>query len=324
MEKKYGLPFVMFTLLVLSSAFKFSEPGLSNAKINLNALMTDFKDTIKDKEEEVVAEGAVLELISDQFKFTEGPAADKKGNVFFTDQPNNTIWKYSIDGKLTLFMENAGRSNGLYFDKSGNLIACADEKNELWSISPDKTVKVLLNDYEGKKLNGPNDIWIDDKGGIYFTDPYYQRDYWERKTPELDGEKLYYLPKGKTNPVILDDEFAQPNGIIGSPDFKYLFVADIGANKTYRYLIKGEGVLGEKTLFANQGSDGMTIDNKGNIYLTGNGVSVYNKEGKKIKQIDVPENWTGNVTFFGKNRDRLFITASKSVYLLKMNVRGVK
>ena len=119
-------------------------------------------------------------------------------------------------------------------------------------------------------------------------------------------------------------EFTRPNGIIGTPDGRLLFVADIGANKTYRYHIDKDGTLSARELFANQGSDGMTIDNEGNIYLTGKGVTVYNKEGKIIQRISVPEDWTANVCFGGKNRDELFITASKSIYTLHTKVKGVQ
>src|ERR1700709_2644348 len=116
-------------------------------------------------------------LISKQFSFTEGASVDKKGNVFFTDQPNNKIWEYSTDGKLSVFLDSAGRSNGMYFDKKGNLVTCADEEDQLWAIGPDKKITVLMRDFGGRRLNGPNDLWIDARGGIYFTDPYYQRSY---------------------------------------------------------------------------------------------------------------------------------------------------
>lgn len=277
----------------------------------------------ENKNSAIIADGVVLQLVSDQFSFTEGPAVDKDGNVYFTDQPNNRIWEYSADGKLSIFLENAGRSNGTYFDKNGNLITCADEHNQMWSISPDKKITVLLKDFKGLHFNGPNDLWIDNKGGIYFTDPYYQRDYWTRTSPEIKGEKVYYLPNnGK--PFVVSDSLVQPNGIIGTPDNKYLYVADIKDNKTYRFVIKPDSKLTDQTLFAPMGSDGMTIDSLGNIYLTGDGVTVFNSEGQKIEHIDVPEKWTANVTFGGKDRDILFITASKSVYTLKMKVAGIK
>ena len=270
----------------------------------------------------IIADNAALQLISNQFSFTEGPATDEKGNVYFTDQPNNKIWKYSTDGKLSVFLENAGRSNGMYFDRKGNLVTCADEHNQLWSIKKNGKVKVLLKDINGAHLNGPNDLWIHPGGGIYFTDPYYQRSYWTRKSPEIEGEKVYYLQKNKA-PVVVADNLIKPNGIIGTADGKYLYVADIKGNKTYKYMIADDGTLKDQTLFVNQGSDGMTIDESGNIYLTGKGVTVYNKEGKQIEHIDVPEPWTANVTFAGKEKNILFITASKAVYILKMKVRGV-
>jgi len=264
-------------------------------------------------------------LVSNQFSFTEGPSTDKAGNIFFTDQPNNHIWKYDTDGKLSLFMDHAGRSNGMYFDKAGNLVSCADEHNQLWSIAPDKTVKVLVKDFEGKLLNGPNDVWVDRKtGGIYFTDPYYQRDYWTRKAPDLSGQHVYYLAPGSDKPIVVCNWLKKPNGITGSPDGKYLYVADIGDNETYRFEWGANGQLTNPQAFIPQGSDGMTVDREGNIYLCGRGVTIYNSSGNKIGHIDIPEPWTANLCFGGKNRDLLFITASKGVYTLPMKVKGVE
>ncbi|MEA5428841.1 SMP-30/gluconolactonase/LRE family protein [Arcicella lustrica] len=271
----------------------------------------------------LVQKGASLVQVSKQFTFTEGPAVDKKGNIFFTDQPNDKIWKYSADGKLSLFMDKTGRSNGLYFDKKGRLIACADEKNELWAIDKGK-VSVLLDNIKGLKANGPNDLWIDPKGGIYFTDPYYQRDYWTRKKPEIDKQNVYYLAKGSKEVMLVDGDLKQPNGIVGTSDGKYLFVADIRDSKTYRYEIQADGTLANRQLFAPMGSDGMTLDNQGNLYLTGRGVTIYNKEGVKLGNIPVPSNWVGNICFGGKDRKTLFITASESIYTLQMQVKGVE
>ncbi|RYY24540.1 MAG: SMP-30/gluconolactonase/LRE family protein [Sphingobacteriaceae bacterium] len=272
----------------------------------------------------MIADGAKPQLISKQFSFTEGPAVDKAGNIFFTDQPNNQIWKYDLNGKFSLFMDKAGRSNGLYFDRNGNLLACADEHNQLWQISPDGKIKVLIKNLDGKLLNGPNDLWVDAKGGIYITDPYYQRDYWTRKTTELDGQKVYYLPKGKTEPVMVADHFVRPNGIVGTPDGKSMFVADIGDNKIYKYEVAADGKLMNRQLFTDKGADGITLDKQGNLYLAGNGVTVFNAEGKQLTHIDIPEKWTANLCFGGKNRDLLFITASQTVYTLQMKVKGVE
>ena len=294
---------------------------VSHPKIN-GTEMQDYNNL--NQESGLFAAGSEPTLLSKQFKFTEGPTANKNGDVYFSDQPNDKIWKYSTDGKLSVFMEKSGRANGMFFDKKGNLLVCADENNELWSISPEGKVTVLLKDYQGKKLNGPNDLWINPKTGIiYFTDPYYQRNYWERKGPEINGEKVYSLVPGKTEVQVQDDNLQQPNGIIGTPDGKTLYVADIKDNKTYKYNMEANGKLSNRQLFVNQGSDGMAIDNKGNIYLTGKGVTVYNPAGEKIAHIPVPSGWTGNVAFGGKDRNILFITASESVYTLPMLVKGV-
>ncbi|MVM39271.1 SMP-30/gluconolactonase/LRE family protein [Spirosoma sp. HMF3257] len=272
----------------------------------------------------VVAPGATLRQVSSQFTFTEGPAVNKKGDIYFTDQPNDKIWRYDTDGKLSLYMDKTGRSNGLYFDKKGNLISCADEKDELWSISPDKKITVLLANFQGQRMNGPNDLWIDPKGGIYFTDPYYQRDYWERKKPDIDGQKVYYLPKGKQEAVLVDGDLKQPNGIVGTPDGKFLYVADIRDSKTYKYQINADGTLSNRQLFIPQGSDGMTLDSQGNLYISGRGVTIYSPAGVKLGNIPIPSRWVGNVCFGGKDRKLLFITASESVYTLPMQVKGVE
>lgn len=267
----------------------------------------------------LLAPDAKLERISDQFIFTEGPAVDKNGDVYFTDQPNDKIWKYEVkSGKLSLFMDGCGRSNGLYFDDKGNLLACADEKNELWSIDMKGNKTILLDGAEGRKFNGPNDVWFAPNGDIYFTDPYYHRPYWNRPDIQPAKEYVYLLKKGSENAVSVDDTLLQPNGIIGSNDGKWLFVADIDGDKTYRYKIAKNGTLKDKIEFAPMGSDGMILDKKGNLYLTGKGVTIFDKNGQLVGDIPVPSEWVGNVTLAGKKRDILFITASESVYVVKI------
>ena len=264
-------------------------------------------------------------LVSDQFSFTEGPAADKQGNIYFTDQPNNKIWKYDIDGKLSLFMDGTGRSNGMFFDSNGNLISCADEHNQLWSISPDKKVSVVVKDFKGKTFNGPNDVWVNHKtGDIYFTDPYYKRDYWKEGHTHMDDQRVYYLAKDAKEPVIVEHQIIKPNGMICTPDGKTLYITDIDDSKIYRYDVNEDGSLANKKLFAEHTSDGMTIDEKGNVYLTGKGVTVYSPDGKKIQHFEIPESWTGNICFGGRDGNILFITASKSVYIVHMKVKGIQ
>jgi gluconolactonase len=276
----------------------------------------------------VMGQGVVADtgvhLVSRQFSFTEGASVDKQGNVFFTDQPNNRIWEYDLHGRLSIFMDSAGRSNGMYFDHAGRLVTCADENEQLWAISPDKKVQVLLRGVGGRRLNGPNDLWIDGRGGIYFTDPYYQRSYWTRTKPEMDGEWVYYLPAGASEARVVASDVVKPNGIVGTPDGRYLYVADIGAGKTYKYSIGADGSLPDRRLFVVQGSDGMTLDEKGNVYLTGDGVTVYDTAGRKIAHIAVPESWTANLCFGGRDKKTLFITASEGLYFIRMGVRGVE
>jgi gluconolactonase len=272
----------------------------------------------------IIAPGAKLEKLGEGYSFTEGPAVDRDGNVFFTDQPNDRIVKWSaVDGKFSDWLKPAGRANGTYFDKAGNLLAAADEKNELWSIAPDKKVTLLVTNFGGKLLNGPNDLWIHPDGGIYFTDPLYYRLYWKRDPHmQQDGQHVYFITPDRKTVTRVATDMTKPNGIIGTPDGKVLYVADIGASKTYAYDIRPDGELTNKRLFCYLGSDGMTIDAEGNVYLTWSGVTVFDKTGKQIERIVVPK--PANVTFGGKDRDLLFITAGESVYGLKMRVKGAR
>jgi len=274
----------------------------------------------------ILAPDAKLQLISDQFAFTEGAAVDKEGNVFFTDQPNNKIWQYSTAGKLSVFMDKSGRSNGMYFDNRDNLVTCADEHDQVWSITKNGKVSVLVTDFKGHRLNGPNDLWVDAKGGMYLTDPYYQRDYWDRTQPDaaLAGEHLYYLHPDKLTLTIVDDNIVKPNGVVGTPDGKQLYAVDIGASLIYKYNINEDGSLSNRQLFVKQLADGITLDDRGNLYCAGNGVTVYNKVGKQIAHIDVPEKWTANLCFGGKDKNTLYITASKSFYAIPTLVKGVE
>lgn len=276
----------------------------------------------KDNLSAILKPGAELEKLARDFSFTEGPAPDKAGNVYFTDQPNDRIMIWSTEGKLSTFMQPSGRSNGLFFDNKGNLWSCADEKNELWCIRPDKKIEPILNTFEGKLLNGPNDLWVAPDGSIFLTDPFYKRGWWNHSEMPQEKQCVYYLSPGHNTLKRIEEELLQPNGIIGTPDGKTLYVADIKGNKTWSYTINSDGSLSGKKLFCEMGSDGMTIDTNGNIYLTGKGVTVFDKEGKKLGNISVPENWTANVCFGGKNRKSLFITASKGLYMIETRIKG--
>ena len=271
----------------------------------------------------IVAPGAQLTRLAGGFSFTEGPATDAKGNIYFTDQPNNRILKWSVDNKLSTFLEPSGRSNGLCFDPHGDLWACADAENQLWRISPAGKVAVVVKSYRGKLLNGPNDVWVRPDGGLYITDPYYPRSYWKRGPMEQDTQGVYFLAPGHTELTRVVSDMQTPNGIIGTPDGKTLYISDLGAGKTYAYQVARDGSLSGKRLFCSLGSDGMTIDSAGDVYLTGHGVTVFDRAGTQILHVPVAEGWTGNICFGGKDRRTLFITASTSIYGLRMRVHGV-
>jgi gluconolactonase len=282
--------------------------------------------TLPETGGKVTAPGAKLAKVAGGYEFTEGPASDAAGNVFFTDQPNDRILKWNTAGKVSTFLAKSGRANGLCFDAVGNLWACADEKNELWRISPDGTHEVVAKNFAGKALNGPNDVWLSPRGGLYLSDPFYKRPYWNRPTdqgPPQESQGVLYLAPGARELRRVDADLKQANGIIGTADGKTLYVADIGASKTYAYDIAADGSLTNKRLFCNMGSDGMTIDDAGNVYLTGQGVTVFDKSGQQIEKIPVAEGWTSNVCFGTASKKSLFITAGKSLYRIDMQVRGI-
>ena len=266
---------------------------------------------------ELIAPGAKVEELAGGFKFTEGPACDANGNIFFTDIPNSRIHRWSLDGELTTFRENSGRANGLMFDSSGKLLACEGGNRRLTSIAADGTLRVLADQFNGKKLNSPNDLWIDPSGGVFFTDPRYG----SQDGLEQDGFHVYYLAAGSKKLVRVIDDFVKPNGIIGTRDGKLLYITDAGDNKTYRFRIEADGQLSGRRLFAPERSDGMTLDRKGNLYLTHEGVQVYAPSGQKLGTIETPQG-PANVCFGGTDRKTLFITARTGFYSLRMNVRG--
>ena len=168
-------------------------------------------------------------------------------------------------------------------------------------------------------------MWVHPKGGIYFSDPYYQRPYWDHQSPTQDGKHVYYLSADYKKLLRVTTDLIQPNGVIGTPDGKVLYVSDFSAKKVYKYKINKDGTLSDKTLFCDYKSDGMTIDCCGNVYLTsGPKVLVVNKAGELIKEIPVPQKTVANITFSGVKNNRLFITAGKGVYTLQMNVCGVR
>ena len=276
-----------------------------------------------EKHVSVFAPGAKVEKLAGGFAFTEGPVADSDGNVFFTDIRNNRIHKWSLDEKLTTFRENSGGANGLAFDREGNLVVCEGVNRKVVSIKMNGEATVLADEYDHKKLNSPNDLWVDSKGGIYFSDPRYGN----RDNVEQDGEHIYYITPDRKGLIRVVDDFIRPNGVLGSPDGKVLFLADRAGNKNYVYDINEDGTLSNKRFFSEEGSDGMTMDSEGNVYITSPRreppfiVSVYDLEGNRIEELEMPEK-PSNVCFAGKDRKTLFITARTSLYSIRMRVHG--
>ena len=285
-------------------------------------------------------------IIKTGFDFTEGPAADSEGNVYFSDQPNDVIYKWdAVSNEITTFLSKTGRTNGMAFDKSGHIIACADMYGELWKIAPDGSHEVLVDNFEGRRLNGPNDVWINpNDGGIYITDPIFPRNYWSKDDPRRQdwppthseqsekgkGGHVYYLAPGSKKLIRVSnmaewDADCWPNGVVGTSDGKKLYVnkwQNDNLGGTYAFDINTDGTLSNMKKFVDMGGDGMSMDEHGNIYISnGLGVTVFNPKGEKILTIDSGHKTTNN-TFAGSDGKTLFITTQNEVKILKMTVKG--
>ncbi|MCP4688604.1 MAG: SMP-30/gluconolactonase/LRE family protein, partial [Desulfobacterales bacterium] len=265
--------------------------------------------------ESVSADGAESTLIADGFSFAEGPAVNAKGDLYFSDISANRIYKWSAGGPPSVFRENSGGANGLFFDHNDDLLACEGSNGRVVSIDSSGDATLLAIAYDGKAFNEPNDLWVAPDGGVYFTDPVYNASLVQ------DGEHVYYLSPDRTSVTRVIDDMVRPNGVIGSGDGATLYVADHGDGKTYRYTIAADGSLTNKTLFASVGADGMTIDNEGNVYLCENNLLVYNSAGTLVETISLPEQPT-NACFGGDDGRVLFITTRDAVYSLAMRVNG--
>ncbi len=266
----------------------------------------------------ILAEGAAARKMADGFKFTEGPAWDSRNGVlYFSDIPANQIIRW--DGRqASVARENTGGSNGLMFDRQGRLLACCGTARRLVRDILGNEPEVLAEKYKDARLNAPNDLWLDAEEGIYFTDPRYRKG----EASDMKEEAVYYRDTaGKVHQVIAD--LVKPNGIALSPDGKWLYVLDNGADKLYRYPIEASGKLGKGTLIARvEFPDGMTVDQQGRLYVTcRGGVWVLTGEGKWIGRIDMPEH-PSNCTFGGAKGNILFVTARGTLYAVDTQTRG--
>lgn len=266
----------------------------------------------------LIAPGAVVEEAADGFTFTEGPASDAEGNLYFTDVFAQKIYKYTTDGVLSVFMENSFAANGLYFDGDGKLIGCVGNLGKIAVINMDATMTDIVTEYDNIPFNSPNDLWIAPNGGIYFTDPRYG----DRSNLPQGGEHVYYIGPDRKTVVRVIDNMVRPNGLIGTPDGKTLYVADHGAQMTYKYTVSDDGALSDEQLFIQEGSDGVTMDEYGNLYIMTDAVKIYNPKGKLIETIKTPQQ-PSNATFAGPDKDILYITARTGLYKIKMNVEGI-
>lgn len=301
--------------------------------------------------EDIVPASARLAPLN-QVAFTEGPVWHPDGSVYFSDIENNRIMRRDASGGLSVFRTPSGKANGLVFDLQGRLIACEGGNRRVTRTNADGSITILADQYKGKKFNSPNDVTIDSKGNLFFTDPRYgNRDNLEMFDDDGEAiEGVYRIAPDGTVTRILGQQIARPNGIAVSPDDRYLYVA-VNANDdagNYRelwrfefesdcYLVPDSGVK----LFdwgSDRGPDGMAIDQDGRLYVTAGlnyaapphetagkyraGVYVISPKGELLHTIPVPIDMITNCAFGGEDRKTLYITAGHKLWSIEVNTPG--
>lgn len=272
---------------------------------------------VQAQPDDPVASGAPVQLVADGFGFLEGPVRDRNGGLYFTDIDNNRIHRLAPSGQISIAREPSNHANGLTLDYDGGLLICEQSAQRLTKMDAEGNVTVVVDRYNGEPFNSPNDVWLHRNGSLYFTDPRYR---YPEGEPTQPGEYVYRVSADRQSvePVITD--VPKPNGIIGTESGAHLYVSSTELLKVYRYDIDTDGTLVNRMEFADQGSDGMTLDQRGNVYLTWAGkVSIYNPEGELIREIEVPEN-PANVAFGGLDGRTLYITARTGLYSVRMDV----
>lgn len=283
------------------------------------------------------ASGSELTCISSGCTFTEGPAADDQGNLFFSDCPNNRIMVRRPNGETEVWRDPSGRANGMNFDTEGRLLACCAQgegghagRQEVIRFESDGSVTTLASHYNGKRLNSPNDLCFDPDGLIYFTDPRYG----DRDDCEQDVMGVYRIEGDGSLTRVIDDA-ETPNGILMTPDGRTIILVDNnpddwGARKllTYRYNDAGDWLLSAEIYdFApGRGGDGMVMDVEGNVYVTAGseesgGLYVFSPEGEHLSFLPTPEP-PANCTFGGDGLTTLYVTATTSVYAIEGTIPG--
>jgi gluconolactonase len=295
------------------------------------ALFLSFASTVPAADKEggsipgIGPKGAVTKVQGD-FKFTEGPAADAKGNIIFSDIPANRQYRLEPDGKASIFREPSNHTNGSMFNSEGELVCC-EMDGQIVAVSPDgKQTRPIAAMYEGKRFNAPNDLVIDSSDGVYFTDPHFLA-----PEPLPQGVTAVYYAGGGGLVKRLIDDLKAPNGVILSTDEKTLYVVPSMQEEVMAYTIESPGKIGKGKVLCRlkqpegqqgRGGDGLTIDTKGNLYIaTGLGLQVFDKDGKHLGIIQVPEG-PANVTFGGPDFKTLYITARTSLYKADMEATG--
>lgn len=270
------------------------------------------------KKEAVLDLEGNLHKVAGELGFTEGPAVDPEGTLYFTDHSSGNINRI-VDGTLEVYYSDIDAvPNGLWFDDQGNLFICEGKASRVRVVGVDGSDAVLASEYEGKRFNSPNDIAVSEKGIVYFSDPYFGAPG-DQPQP-VTG--LYAIINGKV--ILLDGDFDRPNGVGLSPDEQYLFVTNDNpenGGEIWRYEINEDGSVSKRTLFAMAGRimDGMCFDDMGHLFVAsfneggnpeGRGIWVFDMEGKQIGLIQTPEQ-PSNCTIREKT---LYITASSSVF----------
>jgi len=272
---------------------------------------------------ELFAEDAKLEKVAGSFGFTEGPVWDPRGFLYVSDEEKNKLLRLYPDGRVETVLE-IGDPDGSTFDAKGRLVTTASVLRAIIRIDADGKYKVLADKYDAKKFNSPNDIILGPDGALYFTDPTLDLPKGEKQ--ELSYQGVYRLgPDGSVR--LLTAELAQPNGLAFSPDGRRLYIDDSQRQDIRVYDVASNGELKNGRIFGKEEGrggvpDGMRVDRKGNVFVTGpGGIWVWDPEGNHLGTILMPET-TANLNWGDAGNGTLYITASTSVYRLKTRTRG--
>ncbi len=261
-----------------------------------------------------------VEIVVSGFQFTEGPVWHKDGYLLFSDIPAANIIRCVGKGNSQIWRVESGGSNGLTFDLKGHLIACEHVNRRVTRTESNGAITILADQYEGKRLNSPNDAAVRSDGMIFFTDPTYGISDDQK---ELSFCGVYRVTPGNA-PVLLADDLEMPNGLAFSPDESRLYIADSKAGIIRLFNVKKDGTLeGGKTIARMGTPDGMKVDSKGRIFATAEeGVIIYDPDGERIAIIEVPEQ-PANCAFGGKDSKTLYITARQSLYQVRLKDPGI-